>query len=94
MDRSLRIVERLRETSKRSGGVSLSQIAINWLMGSPGLTSVITGIRSPRKVDDSCAALDWQLPDAERLRLSGEIAFGNSSVLESHRCGREMSKCR
>jgi aryl-alcohol dehydrogenase-like predicted oxidoreductase len=73
LNRSLRIVERIRETSTRLGGVSLSQIAINWLLRSSGVTSVITGVRSPAQVDENCSALDWQLPDDERMRLASEI---------------------
>lgn len=50
-------------------GVSGAQIALAWLLGRPGVTSVIIGGRSEEQFRDNIAAAELKLSDEERSRL-------------------------
>jgi aryl-alcohol dehydrogenase-like predicted oxidoreductase len=49
-------------------GVSMSQVAIAWLLGRPAVSSVILGARTLRQLDENLAAADVRLsPEETRL---------------------------
>jgi aryl-alcohol dehydrogenase-like predicted oxidoreductase len=50
-------------------GVSGAQVALSWLLGRPGITSLIIGGRSEAQFADNIAAADLVLTDEERSRL-------------------------
>jgi aryl-alcohol dehydrogenase-like predicted oxidoreductase len=50
-------------------GVSAAQVALAWLIGRPGVTSVIVGSRTDEQLADNLAAADLQLSQAEVDRL-------------------------
>jgi aryl-alcohol dehydrogenase-like predicted oxidoreductase len=50
-------------------GVTGAQVALAWLMGRPGVTSVIIGGRTIEQFEDNLAAADLVLTDDERARL-------------------------
>ncbi|HEV7344022.1 MAG TPA: aldo/keto reductase [Devosia sp.] len=50
-------------------GVSGAQVALSWLLGRPGVTSVIIGGRSNEQFEDNLAAADFKLGAEERARL-------------------------
>jgi aryl-alcohol dehydrogenase-like predicted oxidoreductase len=50
-------------------GVSGAQVALSWLLGRPGVTSVIIGGRSEEQFADNIAAAELKLSDDERARL-------------------------
>lgn len=50
-------------------GVSGAQVALAWLIGRPGVTSVIAGGRTEAQFIDNLAAADLTLTDEERGRL-------------------------
>lgn len=50
-------------------GVSGAQVALAWLLGRPGVTSVIIGGRNDEQFIDNLAAADLVLTDDERARL-------------------------
>lgn len=50
-------------------GVSGAQVALSWLLGRPGVTSVIIGGRNEAQFRDSLAAADLVLAAEERARL-------------------------
>lgn len=50
-------------------GVSGAQVALAWLLGRPGVTSVIIGGRSDAQFQDNLAAARLTLSDEERARL-------------------------
>jgi aryl-alcohol dehydrogenase-like predicted oxidoreductase len=50
-------------------GVSAAQVALAWLLGRPGVVSVIIGARTDEQLADNLAAADLQLSDDERARL-------------------------
>jgi len=50
-------------------GVSGAQVALAWLLGRPGVTSVIIGGRSHEQFEDNLAAAELRLSAEERARL-------------------------
>jgi aryl-alcohol dehydrogenase-like predicted oxidoreductase len=62
------IVEALVEIGEEHG-VSAAQVALAWLLGRPGVTSVIVGARTEEQLADNLASAELRLGDAERARL-------------------------
>jgi len=46
-----------------------SQVAMNWLLGRPGVTAPILGVRSLPQLDANLAAVGWELDATNRCRL-------------------------
>jgi aryl-alcohol dehydrogenase-like predicted oxidoreductase len=67
-DRLWRIVDALVEVAE-GRGVSAARVALAWLIGRPGVTSVIIGGRTEAQFADSLAAADLALTAEERARL-------------------------
>jgi aryl-alcohol dehydrogenase-like predicted oxidoreductase len=55
-------------------GVSPAQVALAWLLGRPGVTSVIVGARTEAHLAENLAAAELQLSDDERARLDAVSA--------------------
>ena len=62
------IVDVIVETA-RARGVSGAQVALSWLLGRPGVTSLIIGGRSEAQFKDNLAAAGLMLSQDERKRL-------------------------
>lgn len=73
-DRHFEVVELVREIAQ-SAGRTPSQVAANWVMHQPCVTSVLLGTRTVAQLDDTLGALGWRLDDdaAERLDLAGAL---------------------
>lgn len=67
-ERLYRIVDALAEIAAHRG-VSISQVALNWVMCKPGVDTVIIGARNQRQLADNLAAATWSLTGAEVERL-------------------------
>jgi aryl-alcohol dehydrogenase-like predicted oxidoreductase len=50
-------------------GVSAAQVSIAWLLGRPGVTSVVVGARTEEQLADNLAAAELELTGEERARL-------------------------
>ena len=50
-------------------GVSPARVALAWLLGRPGVTSVVIGARTEEQLADNLAAAELELSDAEISRL-------------------------
>lgn len=57
-------------------GVSMAQVALNWLRNRPAVSSVLLGCRTVAQLDDNLAALRWNLDDAEMQELDEVSAPG------------------
>lgn len=68
-----RIVEALREVAG-AHGVSAAQVALAWLLGRPGVASLVVGGRNEAQFRDSLAAVDLRLAPEERARLDAVSA--------------------
>lgn len=55
-------------------GVSMAQIALNWVATQPGVASAIVGASSAEQLTSSLGALDFELPLELRQRLNGTLA--------------------
>ena len=67
-DQLLDTIEVLVEIGS-SHGVSAAQVALAWLLGRPGVVSLIIGARTDVQLEDNLAAADLQLSDGDRARL-------------------------
>ncbi|MGI4894347.1 MAG: aldo/keto reductase [Janthinobacterium lividum] len=50
-------------------GVSAAQVALAWLLGRPGITSLVIGARTEEQLSDNLASADLTLAPEERARL-------------------------
>jgi aryl-alcohol dehydrogenase-like predicted oxidoreductase len=50
-------------------GVSAAQVALSWLLGQPGVASVIIGARTDEQLSDNLKAAELILSEEERRRL-------------------------
>lgn len=64
-ERNWKIAETVSEVAK-SIGKSPAQVAINWVVNQPGVTSTIIGATKLQQLQDNFAAIDFELP-AEAL---------------------------
>jgi aryl-alcohol dehydrogenase-like predicted oxidoreductase len=55
-------------------GVSAARVALSWLIGRQGVTSVIVGGRTPEQFADNLAAAELTLTEEERARLDAVSA--------------------
>jgi aryl-alcohol dehydrogenase-like predicted oxidoreductase len=49
--------------------VSVAQVALNWLLRKPGVTSVILGARTMEQLQDTLNTANWKLSDEDVVRL-------------------------
>jgi aryl-alcohol dehydrogenase-like predicted oxidoreductase len=63
-------------------GVTPGQVALNWLLRRPGVTTVLIGARTDEQLADNLAAASWSLTDAEVEALDrasqGPMRYPNS----------------
>jgi len=62
------IVDALVEIGENRG-VSAAQVALAWLLGRPGVATIVVGARTGEQLADNLAAADLTLGDGERARL-------------------------
>ena len=67
-DRLYRIVDVL-DAIAHERGVSIPQVAINWVLHKPGVDTVILGARNEEQLRDILRAADWRLTPEESARL-------------------------
>jgi aryl-alcohol dehydrogenase-like predicted oxidoreductase len=67
------IVETLCEVGE-AHGVSAAQVAIAWVLGRPGVASVVVGARGEQQLADNLAAAELELSADERARLDAVSA--------------------
>lgn len=67
------IVDALLQIAEETGR-SVPQIALNWLLGRPTVSSVIVGARNEAQLEDNLGAVGWSLDDAQRARLDAVSA--------------------
>jgi aryl-alcohol dehydrogenase-like predicted oxidoreductase len=75
-------------------GVSAAQVALAWLLGRPGVASVIIGARTDEQLADNLRAAELELSEEERRRLDEVSAlpliypFWHQAKTASDRLGR------
>jgi len=90
-ERTWRVVDAVRDVAT-GRGVSLSQVALAWLMGRPAVTSVILGARTLDQLADNLGAAGLRLSGEETDRLDaaseipiGDYPYGPAGVAQRHR---------
>ena len=68
LDRAFDAIEVIREIAD-GHGVSVAQVAVNWLTQRAGVSSVLIGARTDEQLADNLHAASWQLTDDELARL-------------------------
>ena len=68
-DIALQAVEQLKPIAAKYG-VTTGQLALQWLLGQPGVTSVIVGARNAEQVNDNIASAGFVIDDADRAQIS------------------------
>jgi aryl-alcohol dehydrogenase-like predicted oxidoreductase len=59
------LIERMETIAASHAGATPSQVAINWLLGRPGIVSVLIGARTPEQLRDNLGAVQWRLGQDE-----------------------------
>jgi aryl-alcohol dehydrogenase-like predicted oxidoreductase len=78
-ERDWRLLEALEGVAAKLG-VTMAQVAINWVATQPGIASAIVGASSAAQLDTSMAALDFELPAELRAELDESSAPAPESV--------------
>jgi aryl-alcohol dehydrogenase-like predicted oxidoreductase len=68
-ERTWAILDAVRDVALHRG-VSMSQVALNWVRARPEVTAPILGARTLEQFQDNLACLDWRLSEEELARLS------------------------
>ncbi|MFM9442910.1 aldo/keto reductase [Streptomyces acidiscabies] len=63
-----RVVDALDETAQETGR-TIPQVAINWLLQRPTVSSVIIGARDERQLRENLGAVGWELAPEQMARL-------------------------
>jgi aryl-alcohol dehydrogenase-like predicted oxidoreductase len=74
LDRVFRIVDVLVEIGAERG-VSAAQVALNWVVSRPAVSTVILGARNEAQLRDNLAAVTWRLTPEEIARLDNVSAL-------------------
>jgi aryl-alcohol dehydrogenase-like predicted oxidoreductase len=73
-DRNLRVIDVLVGVAKQIDKTP-AQVALNWVVTQPGVTSTILGATKVAQLDDNLAALDFAIPDELRKQLDDVSAL-------------------
>ena len=71
--KNLRAVEELKGVAK-SYGKTLPQLALNWTLSNPVISTALVGCRNPGEVDDNAGSLGWKISDADMKEIDAIFA--------------------
>lgn len=74
-ERTWSILDAVRRIADERG-VSMGQVALNWLRNRPTVSSVLLGCRTVAQLEDNLAALEWNLTSEEMATLNDVSAPG------------------
>lgn len=77
-DRTYQVLDGVQAVAE-ARGVTMGQVALNWLRERPTVASVLLGCRTVEQLDDNLAALDWDLSADEFHDLNRFSAPGISA---------------
>ena len=77
LSQSFDFIERIKQSSVIRH-YPLSELAIQWVLKRPGVTSAICGARKPGQISEIVKALSWEMTDVEMKEIDAifEEAFG------------------
>ncbi len=90
-ERLYRIVDSLEEIAN-ARNKTIPQVALNWLLRRPGITSLVIGARNEKQLRDNLGAVDWSLTEGEvrKLEAVSEIPE-NYPYWHQHKFGGERN---
>ena len=71
--KNLRAVEELKGVAKRYSK-TLPQLALNWTLSNPVISTALVGCRNPGEVDDNAGSLGWKISDADMKEIDAIFA--------------------
>jgi aryl-alcohol dehydrogenase-like predicted oxidoreductase len=71
--KNLRAVEELKGLTKRYNK-TLPQLALNWTLSNPVISTALVGCRNPGEVDDNAGSLGWKISDADMKEIDAIFA--------------------
>jgi len=71
-DRTWEVLAAVRRVAQ-GRGVSMTQVALNWVRNRPGVSSVLLGCRTVEQLRDNLGALTWEL-DTDELTMLTEVS--------------------
>ena len=74
--RIMKLVDVMDQVAAQHGNCPLSQIAINWQIQKPFVSTALIGVRSEQEAVENCSGMDWHLTD-------DEIALLDRSIMEN-----------
>jgi aryl-alcohol dehydrogenase-like predicted oxidoreductase len=80
-DRTWQVLDSVEQTAEERG-VTMSQVALNWLRDRPTVSSVLLGVRTVEQLDDNLGALEWDLGNEEHDALTSVSAPGIPDYLQ------------
>ena len=81
--RNVQVVRGLERFASEQLGVSVSRLAIAWTLANPAVHAAIVGARSPKHIEDSIAAAELDLSEADLERID-EIMAGSLAMSGPH----------
>ena len=79
--KNLAFVQRLHGIAE-SCGRTVAEIVINWTIYRPGITSVLCGARRRWQLEETAAARNWRLSDAQLQEISAALAERGEAVVK------------
>jgi aryl-alcohol dehydrogenase-like predicted oxidoreductase len=76
------VVERLRQEVAAPRGISMSQLALAWVLGHPAVSTALVGARTPAEVDANDAGAQLDLTPDERKKIDAILAGAAGRVRE------------
>lgn len=67
------MLDRVWRPIAESHNATLSQLALNWLVSQPGMTSALAGARNAAQVEENAGAADFELTDEELQDLRNSV---------------------
>lgn len=84
--RNLEIVDRLKRFAAEQLGCSVAQLAVAWTLANPAVNVAIVGARHPNHIEDSLAAAELSLGEADMEQIdrimAGAVATGGPTPEE------------
>ncbi len=68
-ERNMEKIDKLKVMGN-SIGKTCGQMAINWLLAQPGLTTALLGVKNEQQVEENIKALGWELDLAQQKKIS------------------------
>jgi aryl-alcohol dehydrogenase-like predicted oxidoreductase len=81
--RNLEVVRELERFAKEQFGISVSRLAIAWTLANPAVQVAIVGARHPGHIEDSVAAAELDLSEAD-LEQIGRITASSVAMTGPH----------